>query len=132
MPGDRPTLPGLGQGATLTGVGPVSEGLAAALACDSTMTPTVVGSLDRDALDAMTDEWLDAHGSGHDLPAEARARLRGSLLRWAVEVLGPDGLASYLRTGLLDGPMATPSIVLDAGADGRTVPASLERLVRRR
>jgi hypothetical protein len=157
-------LPGLDEGATLTGVGPISDGLAAALACDSALTPVVVGSVDHDALDAMTDEWLHAHGladrcgcaeeasgtpdvngtnvldaggSGHHcdhgLPPGARARLRNSLLGWAVDVLsGPGGLASYLRTGLLDDPIGTPSIVLDAGTEDRTGPASLERLVRRR
>jgi uncharacterized protein DUF222 len=177
--GHQPMPPGLGQGAFLVGIGPISDGLAVGLACDSALTPTVVASVNRDALDAMTDEWLHAHGHGdccagrdrddtdgdtdkargggrarrgravgdgpdsgeagcghghrHGLTAEAIARLRGSLLRWAVEVLsGPTGLASYLRTGLLDGPLNTPSIVLDAGIDGRTVPAPLERLVRRR
>jgi hypothetical protein len=55
------------------------------------------------------------------------------MLRWAIDVLsGPGGLASYLRTNLLDGPLAGPSIVLDAGKDDKTVPAALERLVRRR
>jgi hypothetical protein len=55
------------------------------------------------------------------------------MLRWAIQVLsGPGGLASYLRTGLLEAPLTGPSIVLDAGPDERSVPASLERLVRRR
>jgi hypothetical protein len=190
---DQPPLPGLSDSATLAGVGPISDGLAAALACDSLMTPTVAGAVDHDALEAMTDEWLHAHGlscrsartdpsrstetgsthtarpdggdkgdgfgaagdmgggstgtrrtdgtdcphctcdHGHAVTPEARARLRNILLRWAVDVLsGPGGLASYLRTGLLDGPMSTPSIVLDAGTDDRTVPTRLERLVRRR
>jgi 5-methylcytosine-specific restriction endonuclease McrA len=185
--GDQAVLPGLGEGATLTGVGPISDGLAAALACDSALGPTVVASVDRDALEAMTDEWLRAHGHGdcctgthtadasrasvsradasradasragadggrgaghgdaccagsgcghrhhRGVTTQARDRLRDSLLRWAVQVLsGPGGLASYLRTGLLDGSLGTPSIVLDAGIDERTVPAPLERLVRRR
>ncbi|MBC6471252.1 HNH endonuclease [Actinomadura alba] len=70
---------------------------------------------------------------GRHLSAETLARLRRSMLRWAVQVLsGPGGLASYLRTGLLEAPLAGPSVVLDAGPDDRSVPASLERLVRRR
>jgi hypothetical protein len=145
----QPVLPGLGQGAVLAGAGPIGGTLAAALACDSTMTATVAGAVDHDALTAMTDDWLRAHGmcgghseddrSGcrcdlhHGLTAGTYARLQETLLRWAIRVLsGPGGLASYLRTGLLDGPLATPSIVLDVGTDDRTVPASLERAVRRR
>ncbi|MBC6471409.1 DUF222 domain-containing protein, partial [Actinomadura alba] len=59
---DQPLLPGLGDGAILAGVGPISDGLAAALACDSSMTPTVIGAVDHDALEAMTNEWLHTHG----------------------------------------------------------------------
>jgi hypothetical protein len=172
-------LPGLGAGADLTGVGPISDHLAAALACDSTMTPTVTGAVDSDALAAMTDEWLRAHGRcgpgtcptgrgdsgdsrdvrGSDagsrdpgttgtgsagavrcgcglsagVTAATYLRLQRTMLRWAIRVLsGPGGLASYLRTGVLAGPLATPSIVLDVGADDKTVPAPLERAVRRR
>jgi hypothetical protein len=133
----QPELPGLGEGATLPGVGPISDGLAAGLVCDSVITPIVVGAVDRNALAAMTDEWLDAHGlrrhgacdhtggcgadcgadcgagcgagRGADchqgLTAERYVLLQRSMLRWAVRVLsGPGGLASYLRTGLLEGP----------------------------
>ncbi|GAA2089163.1 HNH endonuclease signature motif containing protein [Actinomadura alba] len=213
------------QGAFLAGVGPISDRLAAALSCDSIITPTVLGAVDHDALNAMTAEWLAAmgllncdpldalkapddrdgigrdgtgrrdgtghdgrntqgegiahsdsgpradrrhgggiadghpgspcgrppdedlgvhgdgdhgirgvHGDGdHGTPAETLVRLRRSMLRWAIRVLsGPNGLASYLRTGLLEAPLSGPAIVLDAGTDGRTVPAPLERLVRRR
>ncbi|HEY7484586.1 MAG TPA: DUF222 domain-containing protein [Streptosporangiaceae bacterium] len=243
-PARQPTLPGLGGGSTLVGVGPISDHLAAALACDSTMSPTVTGAVDDDALAAMTNTWLHAHGldgigpardivsgeshfgcsgalgigdgldgttasatgrhdgqgldgiaagrrageglvgatarlagkhdgdgavgsadhglEGHNartagrygtdvalgqtgegaarggdlgsrISTDAYLRLRRTMLRWAIEVLsGPGGLASYLRTGVLAGPLATPSIVLDVGTDDRTVPASLERAVRRR
>jgi hypothetical protein len=248
----------LGSGASLAGIGAISGGLAAALGCESIVTPTLVGAVDRDALALMTTAWLHAHGIGgsgaggpdtldtpgrdrsgdtslattpaapetsaalaqpppygrresrpagraaqHDGPAgrghgsanatidgpgvPARVatlshhdggpggrttrqcaercrgclsghgcrnavsghgdaesprsgvaattflRLQESMLRWAIDVLsGPGGLASYLRTGLLDGPLTAPSIVLDVGADSRTVPAALERAVRRR
>jgi hypothetical protein len=145
-------LPGLTDGATLAGVGPISDDLAATLACDSTMTPTVVGAVDHDALAQMTDIWLRGHGmfgrrpddSGGDadesgcgphdgLSAATYLRLRETLLRWAIKVLsGPGGLASYLRTGLLAGPLVGPSIVLDVGRDDKSVPAPLDRAVRRR
>jgi hypothetical protein len=152
-------LPGLGGGAVLAGAGPISDNLAAGIACDSIMTPTVVGAVDHDALEQMTDEWLRAH-SLCGRPARTSAasptgqngepdcgcdrqhgltttttylRLQQTMLRWAVRVLsGPGGLASFLRTGLLDGPLTGPSIVLDVGTDDRTVPASLVRAVRRR
>ncbi|WP_344398295.1 HNH endonuclease signature motif containing protein, partial [Actinomadura alba] len=191
------SLPGLGGGATLHGVGPIGNGLAGALACDSVITPTVTATVDLQALAEMTEEWLafhfpkratgrtgegtrtdgsadglrtdgsadglrtdgsadglrtDGSGDGADrccdrAPAEDAAnhpladlssadgfaRLQRSMLRWAIRVLsGPGGLASYLRTGLLERPLGGPSIVLDAGADGKTVPTALERLVRRR
>ncbi|HEX6470512.1 MAG TPA: HNH endonuclease signature motif containing protein, partial [Streptosporangiaceae bacterium] len=35
-------------------------------------------------------------------------------------------------TQVLDGPLNAPSIVLDVGADTRTIPAPLERAIRRR
>ncbi|WP_187245753.1 HNH endonuclease signature motif containing protein [Actinomadura alba] len=177
----QPPLPGLGSGASLHGVGPIGNGLAGALACDSVITPVVTAAIDLDALAKMTEQWLAhylprhpagptseepwspngdrdhrcerppgeaahhaAGGSGGPpgrssgavtdvLGEEHLAELHRGMLRWAIQVLsGPGGLASYLRTRRLAGPLATPSIVLDAGADGRTVPAALERLVRRR
>ncbi|MBC6463011.1 HNH endonuclease signature motif containing protein [Actinomadura sp. HBU206391] len=177
----QPPLPGLGSGASLHGVGPIGNGLAGALACDSVITPVVTAAIDLDALAKMTELWLAHHlprhpagpaseelrtasghldrygehptgdaahhatggsGGSHERPPgtvtdvlgeEDLARLHRAMLRWAVQVLsGPGGLASYVRTRRLTGPLATPSIVLDAGTDGRTVPAALERLVRRR
>jgi uncharacterized protein DUF222/HNH endonuclease len=129
------------------GVGPVSERTAAALVCDSLLMPTVTGAVDQQALTAMTEEWLRAHGfAGCDDPGggcgcqrhrasdpATRLRLRETLLHWAVEVLsGPGGLASYLRTGRYEGPLASPSIVLDVGRPTKTVPTHLEQAVRRR
>ncbi|MBC6463885.1 hypothetical protein, partial [Actinomadura sp. HBU206391] len=53
---------------------------------------------------------------GEDLRAESHRRLERVMLEWAVQVLsGPGGLASYLRTRVLDRPLNTPSIILDAG-----------------
>lgn len=135
-----------GSPATLSGVGPISDHMAAALACDSVVTPTVTGAVDHQALAAMTEEWIRGHGlsdpdaqtcegCGCHRPAglATRRRLQEALLRWATEVLsGPDGLASFLRTGSYGGPLASPSIVLDAGVPTKTVPAHLEQAVRRR
>jgi HNH endonuclease len=112
----------------------------------------VVGAVDHDALTQMTDVWLRAHGMcgrpaeggdadelacgcglHHGLSAATQLRLRETLLSWAIKVLsGPGGLASYLRTGLLAAPLAGPSIVLDVGRDDKTVPAPLDRAIRRR
>jgi hypothetical protein len=123
-----------GTPATLTGIGAISDRLAAALHCDSIHTPVVTGNVNRQALAQMAGHWLHAQGSAPSKPTEsAWLRLQETLLRWAIDVLsGETGLAAYLRTGLLQGPMSTPSIVLDAGRDSRTIPAGLERAVRRR
>ena len=45
---------------------------------------------------------------------------------------GPQGLAAFLRTGLLGGPAASVSLPLDAGATVEIVPAYLRRLVIKR
>ena len=170
---EQTMLPGLGSGAALEGIGPISNTLAGGLACDSILTPIVTGTIDHDALRAMTDEWLNhhippcadhttqpdtpqddgpperplgrppgtadppqcgcAHNEARAMTPESYTRLQNTMLRWAIKVLsGPDGLASYLRTRVLTGPLSGASIVLDAGTDDRTVPAALERLVRRR
>ncbi len=58
----------------------------------------------------------------------SRDQLRADLLRWAIAVVsGPDGLASRLRTTLLDGPLAGPSLPLDVGTAGCDVPTHLRR-----
>jgi hypothetical protein len=123
-----------GSPAVLGGIGAISDRLAAALHCDSTLTPVVTGNVNRDALAQMTGHWLHAHGmTPAELTESSWLRLQETLLRWAIDVLsGETGLAAYLRTGLLQGPLTTPSIVLDAGRDSRTIPAALERAVRRR
>jgi hypothetical protein len=123
-----------GTHAILHGIGAISDRLASALHCDSTLTPVVTGSVNRGALAQMTGHWLDAHGSAPSkLTPTAWLRLQETLLRWAIEVLsGETGLAAYLRTGLFQGALSTPSIVLDAGRDSRTIPAGLERVIRRR
>jgi hypothetical protein len=68
------------------------------------------------------------------LSAETIARLRGSLLAMAADVLsGPGGLASWLRRSQLTGPAAGPGLPLDvplpldAGEAGPAIPAHLRR-----
>jgi len=60
----------------------------------------------------------------------AYAAARQFIIKAAADVLsGPQGLAAFLRTGLLDGPAASVSLPLDAGAAVEIVPAYLRRLV---
>ena len=126
-----------------------------AAACDTTIAPVVTGHVDVAALDRLTEVFLAAHGqaSGRGgracgcrcggctcptrtpLPAETLARLRGSLLALAADVLsGPGGLASWLRqTALAGGPAAGPSLPLDVplpldtGQTEPAIPAHLRR-----
>ena len=81
-----------GQPGWLTGIG------AEAAACDATIVPVVTGTVDWQAVDEMTQVWIDAHGldRGREpcgcsygdctcqppapLDAEAKARLRRTLL----------------------------------------------------
>jgi hypothetical protein len=59
--------------------------------------------------------------------------LSGTLLGWAVNALsGPSGLAAYLRSGLLAGPAAAPSLPLDLGKPTEIIPAHLRRAVASR
>jgi len=62
------------------------------------------------------------------------ARLRNAMLAFAADTLsGPGGLASALRTALLDGPAAAPSVhlsvahPLDTADADSSIPASLRR-----
>jgi hypothetical protein len=126
-----------------------------AAACDATLAPIVTGHLDAGALDRMVEVFLSGHAMtrGHGarpsgcrcgrcvcqartpLPAETLARLRGSLLAMAADVMsGPGGLASWLRRSqLTGGPADTPSLPfdvplpLDTGQAEPTIPAHLRR-----
>ena len=126
-----------------------------AAACDATIAPIVTGHVDPAALDRLVEVFLTAHGqdSGHHarpcgcqcggctcptrtpLSAETLARLRGSLLALAADVLsGPGGLASWLRQSqLAGGPAAAASLPLDvplpldAGEAEPAIPAHLRR-----
>src|SRR6516162_2660804 len=129
-----------GQPGWLTGTG------AAAEACDALIAPTVVGSVDWQALDQMAEVWIDAHGPGHRQPCgcvcggcscqppapltpEEKARLRRALLALAADVMsGPDGLAGYLRSRQLGAPYSGKSLPLDVGKV-KGIPDHLRRAV---
>jgi hypothetical protein len=124
--------------------------------CDATIVPVVTGHVDTAVLDQLTARLLTGHNPatgwharpGQPTPADrdrqdARAAdaeaarreltqraLRQILIARAADLLsGPAGLASYLRTGQLDGPAASVSLPLDTGAATDTIPANLRRAV---
>jgi Domain of unknown function (DUF222) len=131
-----------------------------AAACDATMVPVVTGHVNAEALGRLVQVFLAAHGQACSggarpcgcrcggctcsartpLPDETLARLRGSLLALATDVVsGPGGLASWLRQSQLgDGPAATASLPLDVplpldtGQAEPTIPAHLRRAVTTR
>jgi Domain of unknown function (DUF222)/HNH endonuclease len=141
--------------AATTGHGWLSGPDADAAGCDATLAPVVTGHVDGAALDRLVEVFLASHGltGGYEgrpcgcqcggctcpgrtpLPAETLARLRGSLLAMAADVLsGPGGLASWLRRSqLAGGPGAGPSlpldvpIPLDTGEAEPSIPAHLRR-----
>jgi hypothetical protein len=121
-------------------------------ACDAAITPLVTGHLDPAALDALTGAFLarqpgpcPVHDPGQPrrgpgpggcrcttppLPPATAARLRGTLLAYAADVLsGPGGLAAFLRTRLTGGQFPAVSLPLDVGAATPTVPGHLRRAV---
>jgi uncharacterized protein DUF222/HNH endonuclease len=120
---------------------------AEAAACASEVTPVVTGTVDADALDKLTGQWLQAVGMhGREtcsckcggctcrepLTAEARLWLSRSLLHLAVDtVSGPGGLAGFLRSRQLGAPFSTASLPLDIG-DSKDIPEYIRRAVIRR
>lgn len=63
------------------------------------------------------------------LSPQARHALRHAIGRLAIDfVSGPNGLASALRTGLLEPPFNTPSLPLDVGYS-EAIPAHIRRAV---
>jgi Domain of unknown function (DUF222) len=111
--------------------------------CDATIIPVVTGTVDHDLLGKLAAALLAgpgqpgsaAAGAADDAAARQRQQraetaAREIILGNAVALLsGPQGLAAYLRTGLLTGPAASISLPLDAGAATETIPAGLRRLV---
>ena len=129
-----------GQPGRLTGPGAEAE------ACDARIAPVVIGSVDWQVLDQMTEIWIEAHGLNHREPcgcscggctcappapltAEEKARLRRALLAMAADAMsGPDGLAAYLRTRQLGVPYSGKSLPLDMGKV-KGIPDHLRRAV---
>jgi Domain of unknown function (DUF222) len=131
------------------------EGKAArAMSCDATIIPVVTGGIDPAALDDLVDLCLQyaGHGSscaGHGShcagsqdsarePGQTSPRpptpqalemLRNAIIGKAVDLVsGPGGLASFLRTRLVDPRLAGPSLPLDVGHSA-DIPAAIRRAV---
>jgi Domain of unknown function (DUF222) len=130
-----------GRPGSLTGISAEAE------ACDALIAPVVTGSVDWQALDAMAEVWLGAHGlDGHREPCgcscggctctppapltpEQKAELRRTLLAMAADAMsGPDGLAAYLRTRKLGVPYSGKPLPLDVGKV-KGIPDHLRRAV---
>jgi hypothetical protein len=108
---------------------------AEAAACDALTVPVVTGHADLHVIDQIIELALAAADDGPErvkskpLSPAAWAALRYAIARLAVEFLsGPSGLASALRTGLLQAPYNTPSLPLDIGYSDN-VPAHIRRAV---
>ena len=106
--------------------------------CDAQIVPVVTGRVDPDVLDRLAAALL--HGTPAapeqlgDTDAARRARAeraaRRMILAAAADLLsGPGGLASYLRTRLAPGTVASVSLPLDVGAVTDTIPVHLRRAV---
>jgi hypothetical protein len=145
-------------GASVTGSDGAAwlDGAAArAVTCDATLTPVVTGDIDTDVLDDMVRLCVQLARIDHcpadscpadsgpaagepagpcpaeDAPGTARSReaLQQAIIGKAVGLLsGPGGLASFLRTRLLDARLAGPSLPLDVGIS-RDIPAAIRQAV---
>ncbi len=129
-----------GQPGRLTGPGAGAE------ACDARIAPVVIGSVDWQVLDQMTEVWIEAHGLDHRQPCgctcggcsctppapltpEQKTELRRALLAMAADAMsGPDGLAAYLRTRQLGVPYNGKPLPLDMGKV-KGIPDHLRRAV---
>jgi hypothetical protein len=97
-------------------------------ACDAQTVPVVTGRADMSVIDKIIELAVAAAGPGALSPA-ARAAHRYAIARLAVDfVSGPGGLASALRTGLLEHPWSTLSLPLDIGFSD-SIPAHIRRAV---
>jgi len=97
-------------------------------ACDALTVPVVTGHGDMSVIDKII--ALASAGPDPALSSPgARQAHRYAIARLAVDfVSGPAGLASVLRTGLLEHPYSTPSLPLDIGfAD--SIPGHIRRAV---
>jgi Domain of unknown function (DUF222)/HNH endonuclease len=103
--------------------------------CDAQIVPVVTGRVDPGVLDRLAAALL--HGTPDqptDTTAARQARAeraaRKMVVKAAADLLsGPGGLASYLRTRLAPGTVASVSLPLDVGALTETIPVHLRRAV---
>ena len=94
-------------------------------ACDAMIVPVVTGHADMTVIDTIIELSLAA--GWHQMSPEARQAHRYAIARLAIDfVSGPGGLASALRTGLLEPPYNTPSLPLDIGYSD-SIPAHIRR-----
>ena len=96
-------------------------------ACDSMMVPVVVGHADMTVIDKIISLAQAAPVGQMTLPT--RQAHQYAIARLAIDfVSGPSGLASALRTGLLEPPFNTSSLPLDVGHSD-SIPAHIRRAV---
>jgi hypothetical protein len=122
------------------------------IACDALIVPVVTGAADWTVIGQMVslvlgafahrarggdrggdvaapDGAADAGEPPRALPPEAWEALQYALARLAIDfVSGPGGIASVLRTGLLDAPFSTRSVPLDVGFSA-AIPEAIRRAV---
>jgi Domain of unknown function (DUF222)/HNH endonuclease len=114
--------------------------------CDAQIVPVVTGRVDPGVLDRLAAALLhgtppgpdQADPAAPDRPSDADAARRARaeraarrlIVKAAADLLsGPGGLASYLRTRLAPGTVASVSLPLDVGALTETIPVHLRRAV---
>ena len=96
-------------------------------ACDSMTVPVVVGHADMTVIDKII--ALAQAAPVEQMTPSARQAHRYAIARLAIDfVSGPSGLASALRTGLLEPPFTTSSLPLDIGYSD-SIPAHIRRAV---
>jgi Domain of unknown function (DUF222)/HNH endonuclease len=96
-------------------------------ACDALTVPVVTGHADMTVIDKII--ALASAGPGSSTSPQAWEAHRYAIARLAVDfVSGPGGLASALRTRLLEHPYSTPSLPLDIGFSD-SIPGQIRRAV---
>jgi len=96
-------------------------------ACDALTVPVVTGRADMTVIGKII---ALASAGPVPLTPEARQAHRYAIARLAIDfVSGSGGLASALRTGLLEYPYSTPSLPLDIGYSD-SIPGQIRRAVR--